>query len=349
MDACAAVCGLTLVLAADFKMKACSLHLLALALSCVALRLDGAPPPGTRIRQTQCTSWPRPLNILGFANLCADMYMHPCQNTVSVEIYLEGATDDLFFQEISPDEGGFCAKPPATSAVTSACGTDSMICMSFIKDGQDTLHIGPRFLSGCPSVTLKNCRTFPGAYLPEIPMQLDCFQLGFNCSNLQTCDKCIEKGCGWCSEGGGQCMEGGLHGPMCSTCGSNCSCSWSYGQCKVPEADMEKFERDLNQTAEALKKATNELEDLEDVIRDGKAVDISGTSYKCKTDGQMKSSRAISTTFAVLICLFTFLGSTLVGCYSGKQGYADALLERLSSLKRRVMSRNTMDAGSLYS
>eukprot|EP00960_Hanusia_phi_P059541 764207-Hanusia_phi.AAC.2 len=167
------------------------------------------------------------------------------------------------------------------------------------------------------------------------------------------------EGCGWCSEGGGICMEGGLHGPMCSTCGSNCSCSWSYGQCRVSVATggglvlksltrcLRRTLRSSNETsirrlrllrklptsatARALCRRCSHmcrLENLEDVVRDGKIVRGHDITHVRRAMILMRH-----------VCR----------CYSGKQGYADAMLEKLSSLKQRLMSRNTMDAGSLYS
>ena len=155
-----------------------------------------------------------------------------------------------------------CGSSIAGTPISTICGNNAKVCLTFLDTNNvDTLKIGPGYASGCPTLTIKECRLPITGTMVSYTLPLECFSRGADCMLHSSCDKCIEAGCGWCSAGYQKefsCMPGDKYGPVCDMCGQGKGCDWNYGVCPVDEDELKQREKELNSTRDVLQATAKE-------------------------------------------------------------------------------------------
>mmetsp|Transcript_27794 Transcript_27794/g.68703 ORF Transcript_27794/g.68703 Transcript_27794/m.68703 type:complete len:298 (+) Transcript_27794:37-930(+) len=288
---------------------------------------------------------------MGLGDMCADMDVAGCGEAVSFGLrfaaqrpggtYLFQQTLDMSSDEVCGTPGNFTG-----TAVQLICGSQAKLCLTFMRDGVNTLKVGPDFTSGCPSIKLEGCRLLTGQ-LPDIVLPLDCFDEGSECSQYSSCDKCIEAGCGWCSAGYASdhaCMPGDKYKPVCDVCGQGGDCDWNFGSCPIPQDQLVRQERLLNQTRDELAKVSVAMSNLERDVRNGKA-SLEGANYECAPEGTAASAAAAAsalTAFMSFLMLFIGCGS---GFFLNKRGFMDRVPSFLSRVRDQPILSSKQDSG----
>jgi hypothetical protein len=138
---------------------------------------------GTRPDQSRtiCTSaMPPQLSRFGVSDLCMDLDIYGCGETIRVGLRFKESVTYMFQQDVDTTSSQICvdAQNLTNSPLQVICQGSVILCVSFVRFGQNTLVIGPDRAAGCPSFTIGNCQLPLLGPIPTMNIPLDCFDVG---------------------------------------------------------------------------------------------------------------------------------------------------------------------------
>jgi hypothetical protein len=146
---------------------------------------------GLRVRPDQsrtiCTDgMPPQLARFGISDLCMDIDVYGCGETVGVGVRFKESATYIAQQDIDTTFPQICVPTQnmTNSPLQVICKSSVLLCITFMRLGQNTLVIGPDYAAGCPTFTIGNCQLPIIGPIPTIDLPLDCFDVGQgNCTH----------------------------------------------------------------------------------------------------------------------------------------------------------------------
>ena len=131
--------------------------------------------------RTICTNgMPPQLSRFGISDLCMDIDIYGCGETVGVGLRFKESSSYIAQQDIDTTFSQVCVPTQnlTNSPLQVICKGSVLLCVTFMRLGQNTLVIGPDYVSGCPTFTIGNCELPVIGPIPTMNLPLDCFEVG---------------------------------------------------------------------------------------------------------------------------------------------------------------------------
>jgi hypothetical protein len=109
-----------------------------------------------------------------------DLDIYGCGETVRIGLRFKEAATYMFQQDVDTTSSQICvdAQNLTNSPLQVICQGSVLLCVSFVRLGQNTLVIGPDRAAGCPTFTIGNCQLPIVGPIPTMNLPLDCFDVG---------------------------------------------------------------------------------------------------------------------------------------------------------------------------
>ena len=131
--------------------------------------------------RTICTDgMPPQLARFGISDLCMDIDVYGCGETIGVGLRFKESPSYIVQQDIDTTFPQICVPTQnlSNSPLQVICKGSVLLCVTFMRLGQNTLVIGPDYASGCPTFTIGNCQLPIIGPIPTMNLPLDCFDVG---------------------------------------------------------------------------------------------------------------------------------------------------------------------------